>query len=63
MEINPFIIPKHIKINDYTFSFKDQLANDKFSYRCKYRMKCKLTIKIAKDELQKYNNDDNYNMK
>ena len=63
MEINQFIIPKHIKIEDYEFSFKNQLSNDKFSYRCKYRMKCKLTIKIAKEELKKYNDDNNYIMK
>jgi len=60
MENNKIAIPKPIEINEYTYCFKDQLANDHFSYRCKFRTKCKITIKISKKELKKYNNDKEY---
>ena len=62
MENNPFTIRKHIEIKEYILSYKSQLENDCFSYRCKLRIKCKFTIKVSKKELEKFNNDNNYSM-
>lgn len=49
--------PKTLKINKYIYSFKDELKNDFYSYRCKYRTSCGLTIKVHKNELIKYNDN------
>ena len=60
-EINEFNIPKTITINNYVYTFKSELINNNYSYRCKYRNKCKILIKIGKDQLIEYlkNNDAN----
>ena len=54
MKSNIFQAPRHIKINGYEYGYKDELANKHFYYLCKYRIKCKLTIKISINELKKY---------
>ena len=59
---NKFILPNELKINNYIYKLKDSLANDYFLFRCKHRVKCKLLIKINKDELIKYANDSSYNI-
>ena len=56
----PIKIPRHIEINKYIYSFKDELKNNFYSYRCKYRQKCKIIIKVAREEIEKYNKNDNY---
>ena len=53
-------IPANIEIEKYVYSFKGQLVNDFFSFRCKYRTRRLLLIKVAKDELIKNTKDPNY---
>ena len=44
--------PRNLNIGEYKYSYKDQLVNA-FTYRCKHRRKCRVVIKIEKDELKK----------
>ena len=48
-----FTIPKNIKLDNYIYSFKDILANNFYSFRCKHRKNYNLTIKVSKNELEK----------
>ena len=48
-----FLPPRHIEINKFTYSYKDQLINKYYSYRCKFRKNCKYTIKVNQSELEK----------
>ena len=52
-------IHANIEIEKYAFSFKGQLVNDFFSFRCKYRTRRLLLIKVAKDKLIKNTKDQN----
>ena len=55
MEDNKNIFPpRHRKIKDHIYAFKDALINDFFAYRCKYRNKCNVVIKIDKVNLKIY---------
>lgn len=55
MEDNQSIeIPRSLELANYTYTYKDELTNNYFSYRCKHRTICKITIKIAKSEIIKY---------
>ena len=45
-------IPKSIKIGNFQYSFKQRLANNNFSCRCKSR-KCRVLITIDADNLRK----------
>ena len=54
--------PRSIIIDNFYYSFKDSLKND-FTYRCKHRRKCNLVIKIEKEEMYKYIEDQNYKVK
>jgi len=47
-----FVPPRSIKIDDYSYTYKDKLTNDFYSYRSKHRQQCKITIKIEKKELK-----------
>ena len=49
--------PKAIQIKEYTYSFKDELKNNFYSYRCKFRSACGITIKIHQKELDKIMNN------
>ena len=49
-------IPKSIKIGNFQYSFKQRLANNNFSYRCKSR-KCGVLITIDADNLRKIINN------
>ena len=53
-EQKKFIAPRSLIIANYTYSYKNNLANDYYSYRCKHRLKCKVCIKWEKNELIKY---------
>ena len=53
---NNNIIPKSLIVDNYFYTFKDYLNNDFYSYRCKFRGKCKIVIKISREEIIKYNN-------
>ena len=55
--------PRSIEIDKYIYSFKSTLTNNFFSYRCKHRIKCKITIKIEKSELIKYLENKNNRIK
>ena len=46
-----FVPPRNITLDKLEYSYKDFLINDYYSYRCKYRNACKITIKIVKKEL------------
>ena len=48
-----YVPPRNITLDQHEYSYKDFLTNDYFSYRCKHRNSCKITIKIAKPELIK----------
>lgn len=50
-----------ITINNYQYKFKNELVNDYYSYRCKYRTACKILVKINKENLIKLkeNSTDN----
>ena len=50
-------IPRHLILNSYTYSFKDKLKNNIYTYRCKHRTVCKVTIKIDEENLNNYNNN------
>ena len=55
MEDNQSIeIPRSFELGNYTYTYKDELTNNYFSYRCKHRIICKITIKVAKSEIIKY---------
>ena len=43
--------PNKIIINNYEFTYKDELINQYFSYRCKRRKECGLLIKVCKTKL------------
>ena len=58
-----FIPPRHIKINDYIYIFKDELINNFYSFRCKYRTFCKIILKISREELEKYSKSEDYIIK
>ena len=58
-----FTPPRNITLDKYQYSFKDNLTNDYYSYRCKHRNICKIYIKIAKTELIKLSdNNENQNI-
>ena len=60
MEANQNIFsPRHLKLNNRIYTYKDVLINDFFTYRCKYRTKCNVVIKINKDNIKKYIDDPN----
>ena len=58
-----FEAPKEIIINNYTYTINKKLNDDYFSYRCKKRKECNLTIKIKKDELEKIKNKESNEIK
>ena len=37
--------PNNIEIEKNAYTYKGQLVNDFFSYRCKYRKNCQIIIK------------------
>ena len=56
-------IPNSIIIDGYEYKFKQTLAKDKISYRCKTRS-CGTHLTISKEELEKNNNNkDNKTLK
>ena len=59
---NLFIPPKKIEINNISYSLKDKLANNKFSYRCISRKFCNSCIHINNLEIFNYNNNNLYNI-
>ena len=61
-DINPIIFnrPNIIYIQDYEYRIKEELSNNFFSYRCKKRKDCWIVIKVSKEELKKYMENNNY---
>ena len=61
-DINPTIFnsTNSISIDDYEYKLKEELRNNFFSYRCKNRKECGLVIKVSKDDLKKYLENNNY---
>ena len=49
-----FEIPRSIELGENKYSYKDNLTKDCYSYRCKFRTTCKITIKIEKSQLKLY---------
>ena len=52
-DISKFAPPRNITLDKYEYSYKDLSINEYYSYRCKHRNACKITIKISKTELIK----------
>ena len=40
--------------NSFIYNYKTELTSRRFSYRCKFRNKCKEILNVNKDELWKY---------
>ena len=59
VEEEVFKTPRSLEINVFKYSYKDQLINDFYTYRCVHRKYCKIVIKINKSELLKYNKENN----
>ena len=53
-----FSAPRQIIINKFIYRYKDELTKNYYSYRCQYRTSCKITIKVAREELEKYVKDN-----
>ena len=60
MESFAFEPPRQIKINEFIYSYKDELIKNNYSYRCQKRTLCKISIKVSKEELEKYIKDNSY---
>lgn len=58
-----FIIPKNINFADKIYIFIDYLNSNYFTFRCKYRPLCKVVIKMHKDQLFKYNTNEECQIK
>ena len=41
---NQFTAPRSLIIDKFTYSYKNNLGNEYYSYRCKHRMKCKFAL-------------------
>ena len=59
---NKFDIPKYIIIKEYKYSFKNELKNGNYSYRC-YHRNCKVLITINKENLDKIKRNNNLDHK
>lgn len=57
-----FIPPRSITIDNFNYSFKDKLINS-FSYGCQHRRKCNILLKITKEELKQYVENNNHKIK
>ena len=44
--------PNEINVDNHLFTFKQKLAKNNYSYRCKFRGQCTFTITITKDNLE-----------
>ena len=53
-QIKSFVPPKTIEIKEHIYSFKDELKNNHYTYRCKHRKNCGLVINLEQKELEKY---------
>ena len=62
-EQKKFIPPNSIENKDYIYTYKDELKNNFYTYRCKFRKSCGIVIKIHKDELIKYMENNNIELK
>ena len=52
-------IPNKLDINNCTYSFKGQLKNGYYTYRCKFRSSCKIIIRLDINNIKKYLYPDN----
>ena len=50
-------IPKTITINNFVYKYKNELTNNFYSYRFRYRTNCKIIIKINKENISKLINN------
>ena len=50
----PIEIPKSFELDNYIYTYKDELINNFYSYRWKHKTICKITINVAKSEIIKY---------
>ena len=57
-ESNIINIPNEIKLDKYIYTYKCKLKEDYYSFRCKYRTKCSILIKINLKEIKKYLNKE-----
>ena len=52
-QIKSFVPPKTIEIKEHIYSFKDELKNNHYTYRCKHRKICGLVIKLEPERVRK----------
>ena len=51
-----------LTIKNFVYSYKEELKNKYYTYRCKHRIKCGVVIKISKTKLIKYTNKNYENI-
>ena len=59
---NNFNPPLRVVINNYSFSLKDKLKNNNYTYRCMDRKNCNSSIHINESELSNYLSNNHYNI-
>lgn len=62
-EIANFNPSNKLELNSHVYTFKDYLANYNYSYMCQHRKTCKVIMKITREELEKYKNNINKEIK
>ena len=53
--------PNEILIDNHKLTYKQILSKDNYSYRCKQRKHCSLTINISREDLDKLLKEDTKN--
>lgn len=56
-------ILRHLQIDDYIYTYKDELINSNYNYRCKFHQACKFIIIVNIEEIKKYIKDNKYKIK
>ena len=56
-------IPRKLFLDDYEYTYKDELVNDYYTYRCTHKYDCKVVLKIHLDELINYNKNNKKEIK
>ena len=60
---NNFHIPRKLFLEEFEYTYKDELVNNYYTYRCSHRYVCKIVLKIHLDELIKYNKNNKNEIK
>ena len=60
---NSFNIPRKLFLEEFEYTYKDELVNNYYTYRCSHRYDCKVVLKIHLDELINYNKNNKNEIK